>query len=68
MGVCTYKGGTLPAHSKAMCTQVIGTWTEGAEKEGFMDSLIGDDFASAVSNWDGSDESTESMQGYLTRR
>jgi len=68
MGVCTYKGGTLPAGSRGMCTDYGGTWTEGAEKEGFIDSLIGDDFASAVSNWDGSDESTEGMQGYLTRR
>ncbi len=71
MGVCTYKGGTLPAGSRGMCTDYGGTWTEdevGVKKEGFMDSLIGDDFASAVSNWDGSDESTEGMQGYLTRR
>ena len=68
MGVCTYKGGTLPAGNRGMCTDYGGTWTEGAEKEGVMDSLIGDDFASAVSNWDGSDESTEGMQGYLSRR
>ena len=68
MGVCTYKGGTLPAGSRGMGTDYGGTWTEGAEKEGFIDSIIGDDFASAVSNWDGSDESTEGMQGYLSRR
>ena len=68
MGVCTYKGGTLPAGNRGMCTDYGGTWTEGAEKEGFMDSLIGDDFASAVGNWDGSDKSTEGMQGYLSRR
>ena len=36
MGVCTYKGGTLPAGSRGMCTDYGGTWTEGeagAEKE-----------------------------------
>tara|TARA_Y100000310_G_scaffold244709_1_gene249582 strand:- start:573 stop:1661 length:1089 start_codon:yes stop_codon:yes gene_type:complete len=73
MGVCTYKGGTLPAHSKAMCTQFKGTWTEGdAEEPGL--NLIGKDFSSAIGEtWNqytkGEDDTAkENLGGYVKRR
>jgi len=73
MGVCTYKGGTLPAGSRGMCTDYGGTWTEGdAEEPGF--SLVGKDFSSAIGEtWNqyikGEDDAAkENLGGYVTRR
>jgi hypothetical protein len=71
MGVCTYKGGTVPASSRGMCIDNGGTWTEGDEEPGF--NLIGKDFASAVgetyNNIQGGDDTAkENLAGYVTRR
>ena len=84
MGVCTYKGGTLPAGSRGMFTDYGGTWTEGevgAKKEGFWKGdnsltdnwLIGKDFSSAVGEtWNnfrgGDDTAKEDLKDYFTRR
>ena len=73
MGVCTYKGGTLPAHSKQFCEDNKGVWSEGdAEEPGF--NLIGKDFSSAIGEtWNqyikGEDDAAkENLGGYVTRR
>jgi hypothetical protein len=74
MGVCTYKGGTLPAHSKAMCTQFKGTWTEGAEKPSLSEQFGFDNFASAVGETYNNlgkgedDPAKENLGGYVKRR
>ena len=73
MGVCTYKGGTVPASSRGMCIDNGGTWTEGdAEEPGF--NLIGKDFSSAIGEtWNqyikGEDDTAkENLGGYVKRR
>ncbi len=69
MGVCSYGGGTIPAHSKKFCEDNKGVWSEkGTEEPGF--SLIGKDFKSAVVNTldANSPETEEDLQGYFKRR
>lgn len=73
MGVCTYKGGTLPAGSRGMCTDYGGTWTEGDEKPSFSEEYGFADFSSAVGEtWKniqgGDDTAKENLSGYVTRR
>jgi len=73
MGVCTYKGGTVPASSRGMCIDNGGTWKEGAAEEPGL-NLIGKDFSSAIGEtWNqytkGEDDTAkENLGGYVKRR
>ena len=41
MGVCSYGGGTIPAHSKQFCEDNKGVWSEGtAEEKGFQFFIV----------------------------
>jgi hypothetical protein len=72
MGVCSYGGGTIPAHSKQFCEDNKGVWSEGtAEEKGFQGNiLIGKDFGNAVMNsmnMEGAD-GKEKFGEYVNRR
>jgi hypothetical protein len=71
MGVCSYGGGTIPAHSKQFCEDNNGVWSEGTAED--SNPLIGKDFTSAIgetfSNWSGKDDANkENLGGYVKRR
>ncbi len=71
MGVCSYGGGTIPAHSKQFCEDNDGVWSEGTAED--SNPLIGKDFTSAIgetfSNWSGKDDANkENLGGYVKRR
>ena len=74
MGVCTYKGGTVPASSRGMCIDNGGTWTEGDEKPSLSEKFGFDDFASAVGETYNNlgkgedDPAKENLGGYVKRR